>query len=52
MERDTVMAPNRAQRIKIAKETLDILEAGLYVNGEGDRVSLEEAVSTSVENSR
>ncbi len=45
------MAPNRAQRAKIAQETLDILRAGRYTNLNGDAVDLAEELGESVRGS-
>lgn len=46
------MAPNREARARIGKETISILENGWYINGQGERVDIEEQIRSAIENSR
>lgn len=43
------MAPNRSQRIKVAKETLDILENGSYLSESYRHVTISSDIRASVE---
>ncbi len=46
------MPPNRAQRAKIAKGTLEVIKQGHYVNGGGDKIDISEALASATTNSR
>lgn len=43
---------NRNQRVKIAQETLQILEQGYYVTSSGQKISLEQELAQSIRDSR
>ncbi|HOV24983.1 MAG TPA: TIGR02452 family protein [Pseudobacteroides sp.] len=42
---------NREKRIKIAKETLEILDNGFYINGNGDKIDIKDDMDYSISNS-
>ncbi|MGG1658192.1 poly(ADP-ribose) glycohydrolase domain-containing protein [Brevibacillus sp. NRS-1366] len=43
---------NRNRRVKIAQETLQIVEQGHYVNNDGQKISLSEELSYAISHSR
>lgn len=43
---------NRNQRVKIAQETLQILEQGYYVTSSGQKISVEQELAQSIHDSR
>ncbi|GIO04568.1 TIGR02452 family protein [Brevibacillus reuszeri] len=42
---------NRSQRVKIAEETLKILEQGYYKNAQGTKISLSQELADAIQNS-